>query len=69
MMEAKVEENLEKLKVEDSGNEETEDDVVDPWNVTSTSDKGIDYDKLISKFKSLHLRTESRLWLHSDAGR
>jgi len=52
MMEAKVEENLEKLKVEDSGNEETEDDVVDPWNVTSTSDKGIDYDKLIKKFGS-----------------
>jgi len=52
MMEAKVEENLEKLNVEDSGNEETEDDVVDPWNVTSTSDKGIDYDKLIKKFGS-----------------
>jgi len=52
MMETKVEENLEKLKVEDSGNEETEDDVVDPWNVTSTSDKGIDYDKLIKKFGS-----------------
>jgi len=51
-METKVEENLEKLKVEDSGNEETEDDVVDPWNVTSTSDKGIDYDKLIKKFGS-----------------
>ena len=49
MMEAKVEENLEKLKVEELGNEETEEDVVDPWNVTSASDKGIDYDKLISK--------------------
>ena len=24
------------------------DDIVDPWNVTSTSEKGIDYDKLIS---------------------
>lgn len=24
------------------------DDVVDPWNVASTSDTGIDYDKLIS---------------------
>jgi len=52
MMEAKVEENLEKLKVEDAGNEETEEDVVDPWNVTSSSDKGIDYDKLIKKFGS-----------------
>lgn len=27
-----------------------ESDFVDPWNVTSTSDTGIDYDKLISKF-------------------
>jgi len=52
MMEAKVEENLEKLKVEELGNEETEEDVVDPWNVTSASDKGIDYDKLIKKFGS-----------------
>ena len=58
MMEAKVEENLEKLKVEDAGTEETEEDVVDPWNVTSSSDKGIDYDKLISKFCCLHLCTE-----------
>lgn len=28
----------------------TQDDVVDPWTVTSSSDSGIDYDKLISKF-------------------
>ena len=61
MMEAKVEENLEKLKVEDAGTEETEEDVVDPWNVTSSSDKGIDYDKLISKFCCLHLRTERQV--------
>lgn len=25
-----------------------DEDIVDPWNVTSTSDKGIDYEKLIS---------------------
>ena len=25
-----------------------EDDVVDPWTVSSSSDKGVDYDKLIS---------------------
>ena len=56
MMEAKVEENLEKLTVEDAGSEETEEDVVDPWNVTSSSDKGIDYDKLISKFCCLQFR-------------
>lgn len=27
---------------------EREEDVVNPWNVTSTNDTGIDYDKLIS---------------------
>lgn len=25
-------------------------DVVNPWNVTSASEKGVDYDKLISEF-------------------
>jgi len=29
-----------------------DEDIVDPWNVTSTSDKGIDYEKLIKKFGS-----------------
>lgn len=28
-------------------NKEEVDDVVDPWNVASKSDKGVDYDKLI----------------------
>jgi hypothetical protein len=31
--------------VDDSGTE----DVVDPWNVVSKSQTGVDYDKLISK--------------------
>ena len=50
MMVDKVEENLEKLKVGESINneEEKEEDFVDPWNVTSQADTGIDYDKLIS---------------------
>ena len=30
-----------------------EEDVVTPWEVASVSDKGVDYDKLISKFKVL----------------
>lgn len=34
--------------------EET-DDVVDPWNVASKSDTGVDYEKLISEL-------EGRLW-------
>jgi len=44
----KIEENLSKLKVEDSSNEAPEEDVVDPWNVQCQSDTGIDYEKLIS---------------------
>ncbi len=27
-------------------------DIVNPWEVSSASEKGIDYDKLISKFQS-----------------
>jgi tryptophanyl-tRNA synthetase len=30
----------------------TEEDVVNPWNVVSKSETGIDYDKLISKYIS-----------------
>lgn len=35
-----LEDKVEELKIND-------DDVVDPWNVTSTSETGVDYDKLI----------------------
>lgn len=43
------------LSLEDNNGIETkdgpvEDDVVDPWTVTSTSDSGVDYDKLIKRF-------------------
>lgn len=31
------------------GGDADDGDVVDPWNVTSTSETGVDYDKLISK--------------------
>jgi hypothetical protein len=30
-------------------NSDTEEDVVDPWNVVSKSQTGVDYDKLIGK--------------------
>ena len=33
-----------------SNNIETKEDIVDPWTVVSSSEKGIDYDKLISKY-------------------
>lgn len=47
---------VEKLTIEenngvrDSDLSALEDDVVDPWTVTSTSDSGVDYDKLIKRF-------------------
>ena len=31
--------------------ENDEDDLVDPWKVESKSAKGVDYDKLISKYR------------------
>ena len=33
-----------------SVDEPPEEDIVDPWNVQSASNKGVDYDKLIVKF-------------------
>ena len=30
--------------------EEEQEDIVDPWTVSSSSDKGVDYEKLIKKF-------------------
>lgn len=47
MAEDKVAEELSEVKLTEAG---VDDDVVDPWNVTSKSDTGIDYDKLISRF-------------------
>lgn len=42
--------NIASLQVDDSlAKPNSNDDVVDPWNVESTSDTGVDYDKLISK--------------------
>lgn len=41
-----VTDKVEELKLDD--------DVVDPWNVASTSDAGVDYDKLIGKSLKIH---------------
>lgn len=53
-MDAEVTTNLDGLTINGScantqENAEDDGDIVDPWNVTSKSDTGIDYDKLISK--------------------
>lgn len=35
-----------------SNDEQNQEDIVDPWNVVSKSEKGVDYDKLIKRFGS-----------------
>ncbi|XP_062536458.1 tryptophan--tRNA ligase, cytoplasmic [Armigeres subalbatus] len=39
----------------DAGNGTADDDFVDPWTVSSKSDTGVDYDKLIKRFGSSHI--------------
>ncbi|XP_065340606.1 tryptophan--tRNA ligase, cytoplasmic [Cloeon dipterum] len=50
MAEEKIAVDLSCVQISASGTEE--DDVVDPWNVTSKSQTGIDYEKLIKRFGS-----------------
>lgn len=45
----KLSETIEALDLTTKPSDDCEEDLVDPWNVTSGSDKGIDYDKLISR--------------------
>ncbi|KAF5283906.1 hypothetical protein FQA39_LY04726 [Lamprigera yunnana] len=40
------------LKKDENAKENSKEDVVDPWNVVSSSDTGVDYDKLIKRFGS-----------------
>ena len=45
--------NVEEKRAEGDGDGATSaetEDIVDPWNVESSSDSGVDYDKLISKY-------------------
>ena len=49
MAEEVLEQKMEQLNVQPESSEQ-EEDFVDPWNVTSNSDTGIDYDKLIRKW-------------------
>ena len=37
-------------EIDTPDNSALEEDYVDPWNVVGSSAKGVDYDKLISKF-------------------
>ncbi|CAI9740566.1 tryptophan--tRNA ligase, cytoplasmic-like [Octopus vulgaris] len=45
-----LESNMNELNLKDKDEEEDENDVVNPWNVVSKSAKGVDYDKLITRF-------------------
>lgn len=43
---------------------EDDDQIVNPWEVVSKSEKGVDYDKLISKFlQTIRIRTDTPEWL------
>ena len=57
---------MEEVKIGDSAPGEQE-DVVDPWNVKSSSDKGVDYDKLISKiFMFITVFTHTHTHTHTQ---
>ena len=43
--EKELEQKMEEANIDEEGDE----DVVDPWQVKTTSEKGIDYEKLISR--------------------
>lgn len=43
--------NVESLKLTENGDGPQQEDVVDPWTVTSSSDTGVDYDKLTSEYR------------------
>ncbi|KAF2879243.1 hypothetical protein ILUMI_26930 [Ignelater luminosus] len=47
-MTAEISNGVSNIKIEENDN----DDVVDPWNVVSKSETGVDYDKLIKRFGS-----------------
>lgn len=42
-----AEENILNKIVNENGEENKEDDIVTPWEIASSSEKGVDYDKLI----------------------
>lgn len=43
-------EKIADLQMGEPAKSKDDDDFVDPWNVESKSDAGVDYDKLISNF-------------------
>ncbi|XP_066262683.1 tryptophan--tRNA ligase, cytoplasmic [Euwallacea similis] len=50
--------SLQKNRTQSNGQEKSEEDQVDPWNVVSKSETGVDYDKLIQRFGSSKIDDE-----------
>lgn len=47
---SEIVENMSEVKIQENNHEkDIDEDIVDPWNVVSKSETGIDYEKLISK--------------------
>ncbi len=52
MAEPDLSSKVDELKVAENAAEADDDDqIIDPWQVVTKSDKGVDYDKLISKLE------------------
>ncbi|XP_055607098.1 tryptophan--tRNA ligase, cytoplasmic [Uranotaenia lowii] len=52
-----------------NGKTPEEDDIVDPWTVTSKADSGVDYDKLIKRFGCSHIDNDLVKRLEKVAGK
>ena len=50
-MTEEVNDKVEQMSINDSNTE----DIVDPWSVKASSNKGIDYEKLIGKLFSMRI--------------
>ncbi|CAF0868360.1 unnamed protein product [Brachionus calyciflorus] len=53
-----VQDGVQDLKVNEENQDEQQEDIVDPWNVASSSTAGVNYEKLIIKFGSSKIDEE-----------
>lgn len=71
-MTAEISNSVSGIKFDDTdlnnhGGDDGDDDVVNPWNVVSKSETGVDYDKLISKHSSFKCVNASKAHLTAHA--
>lgn len=64
---SQIEENMSDVQLNNS--EQADEDLVDPWNVTSKSMTGVDYDKLIKKFGCSKIDDELRARFEKVTGK